>query len=600
MFKAPYDFLFVLLVAAFCFFFNLGGADLWDRDETRNARCAVEMLEANDWVVPTFNAELREHKPALTYWGMMLSYMVFGVNEFSARFPSALYGLATVALTFWIGNRIATRKTAFWAAIGLSTSMMFGVASRAATPDAPLIFFTTLSLAIYVYGCTTTNQESETPWVTYFPAAWPIVVAMYTAMGFAVLAKGPIGLVLPTAIIGMFLLIKWLPARVNDVEGEKTWLRRIIRIISPFAPLHFLKTCWRMRPLTALGCAIVVALPWYLAVHYATEGKWTYGFFVKHNVGRAMNSMDGHRGNILFYPVSIIVGFFPFSIFWLPALLDGIKRLRSKAEMNDGLLFAFCWVGVYLGLFTIAKTKLPSYITPCYPGVALAIGMFHDCWTSNSIELKPAWPKFYYGSLPVIGLLIMITVPIVAQFYVPGEMILGLLGFIPFIGGLLALKFALQQQTEKSVFATACMSVLFSVALFGVAAERVGRHRQLDRLVELMYQGRPHEEVDVFSFAETEASWVFYARQPVEVITDPVIAAKMLHQKSQSGQRRALVTSQEKFASMKQFLPGGSYKVEAIPYFMEETDLLVVHPNVKRTNDMRPVRIATVVTDQRQ
>src|SRR5690606_24070120 len=95
------DLLIVLAVSSFCFFLNLGGPHLWDRDEPRNAGCAAEMLAANDWIVPTFNAQLREHKPALTYWMMMLSYLVFGVTEFAARLPSALYGVGTSLLTYF-------------------------------------------------------------------------------------------------------------------------------------------------------------------------------------------------------------------------------------------------------------------------------------------------------------------------------------------------------------------------------------------------------------------------------------------------------------------------------------------------------------------
>ena len=78
----------VSAIASFVMLLNLGGPRLWDRDETRNGGAAREMLARHDWVVPTFNAELRAHKPVLLYWGIMSSYLVFGVNEFAARLPS--------------------------------------------------------------------------------------------------------------------------------------------------------------------------------------------------------------------------------------------------------------------------------------------------------------------------------------------------------------------------------------------------------------------------------------------------------------------------------------------------------------------------------
>lgn len=577
------DLTLVLAVAGFCFFLNLGGPHLWDRDETRNAGCAAEMFAAGDWIVPTFNAELREHKPVLTYWFMMLSYTLFGVTEFAARLPSAIYGLGTVSLTYFIGSRLFGRGAGLWAAIALSTSMMFGVASRAATPDAPLIFFTTLAISIYIFGTTTTEKggSTDSPFITLFPARLSIVVAMYIAMGMAVLAKGPIGIILPTAIIGMFLLIKRLPQSEETSSNQKTIRYRARRILSPFSPIHFLKTCWSMRPITAIACALVVALPWYVLVHMKTNGEWTYGFFIKHNLGRAVNSMDGHRGNFLFYPVSVIVGFFPFSIFWLPALLDGIKQLKLKSKLEDGHLFAFCWVGVYLALFSLAKTKLPSYVTPCYPGVALTIGVFVSRWSAQEFDLSKIWHRLIYGSLAVVGLVLMIALPIVAHFYVPEEKLLGLLGLIPFCGGLYALLAAEKVQIRKSVIATGCTAVMISTALFAFAADQVDDHRHLDQFVELIFQGEPADRVDVFSYAETEGSWVFYARQQVEYIDNPQLAAEKLLLNSESNRTRVLVTSKERMAELEPFLPVGSITTEEMPYFMEDSNLIIARRSLR-------------------
>ena len=84
------------LLASTVFFVNLGTPKLWDRDEPRNARCASEMLERSDWIVPTFNGELRTHKPVLLYWLMMSSFRLFGTTEFAARFWSATLSVGTV------------------------------------------------------------------------------------------------------------------------------------------------------------------------------------------------------------------------------------------------------------------------------------------------------------------------------------------------------------------------------------------------------------------------------------------------------------------------------------------------------------------------
>ena len=144
------------------FFTNLGGPKLWDRDEPRNAGCAIEMMEAQDWVVPRFNDELRTHKPALLYWLMIAAYSFLGVSEFSARFFSAVLGTLTVLLTYDMGRRLFDRATGLWAGICLATTLMFTVAARAATPDAPLIFFVALGMWVYVGFSFPMSDASET------------------------------------------------------------------------------------------------------------------------------------------------------------------------------------------------------------------------------------------------------------------------------------------------------------------------------------------------------------------------------------------------------------------------------------------------------
>ena len=124
--------LLLLVVAGGIFFTNLGSAKLWDRDEPRNAGCAVEMMSRNDWVVPTFNNELRYQKPVLLYWLMMSAYWMFGTNEFAARFWSSLLGVGTVLLTYGLARRLFSPNVGLLAGIVLASTIMFDVAARAA------------------------------------------------------------------------------------------------------------------------------------------------------------------------------------------------------------------------------------------------------------------------------------------------------------------------------------------------------------------------------------------------------------------------------------------------------------------------------------
>ena len=292
-----------------------------DRDEPRNAGCAAEMAARGDWVVPWFNDELREHKPVLLYWLMMSAYAVFGVNEFAARFWSAALAVGTVLMTYHIGRRLFNPAAACWSAVVLATAFMFVVSARIATPDSVLIFCGTLSLLVFVYG-TFRPRSADVPDAPpelrspgeYYPHRRWVVVGMFAAMGLGVLAKGPIGVLLPTAIVGMFLLIMRLPvtddASAMDGTRPQLWWVRGGALLRPFAPRHFLGTCASMRPLTAVLTVLIVALPWYAWVGLRTDGDWLRGFFGEHNLSRALAAKEGHDGSLLYYPVAILIGFF--------------------------------------------------------------------------------------------------------------------------------------------------------------------------------------------------------------------------------------------------------------------------------------------------
>src|SRR5688572_18340956 len=130
-------------MAALTFFLGLGSPQLFDEDEPKNAECGREMFVRGDWLVPTFNEELRTDKPILVYWFMLSAYHLFGVTEFAARFWSAVHGVGTCLLTYNIGRVLFSRRIGLWAGIMLASSLMFTTVARASTPDSTLIFFTT-------------------------------------------------------------------------------------------------------------------------------------------------------------------------------------------------------------------------------------------------------------------------------------------------------------------------------------------------------------------------------------------------------------------------------------------------------------------------
>lgn len=502
----------VAALATTVMFVNLGGAQLWDRDEPRNAGCGAEMLERGDWVTPVFNGDLRTHKPVLLYWLMMASYSVFGVDEFAARFWSAALAVGACLLTGLIGARLFSQRAGWLAAIVLATSLMFVVSGRAATPDSVLVFCTTAATAIYVVSAIPRDRQPDPQ--GEFPRL-PRAIAMYGVLGLATLAKGPVGLVLPTAVIGMFLLLRRLPARTpaDVAPGRRAAGLRLLR---PFAPRHFLATCWRMRPLTALTVTLLVAAPWYIWVGVRTDGQWLRGFFWEHNLGRAMQTMEGHAGPPIYYLAALLVGLFPWSILIVPVLRDAGGR-SSTEPTNDrrGVLFCLCWAGVYLGLFTLARTKLPSYILPCYPACALLVGRYLDGWLAGRVRPPERWFATSALVLLALGGVAIFGLPYAAERLSISGPNLAWLGLIPTAAGVAVWHWRRTEDHSQLVGALVVSAVLFVTGCFGFAAERVSKCRQYDRLWAAVGQ---ESDTPLAAYHCLEPSWVFYAGRRIESV----------------------------------------------------------------------------------
>ena len=598
--RTPRHLAVILAVSALVLFTNLGGPRLWDRDEPRNAGCAREMMQRGDWVVPMFNAELRAHKPVLLYWLIMSAYGVFGVSEFSARFCSAALAIGTALATYGIGRRLFDEKVGLWAAVILTTTLMFDVAGRAATPDSALIFCSTAALLAYVIGAFPRRGERECEPLAAdsggaaprsdastvdFPQAWWAACAMYGLMGLAVLAKGPVGAVLPTAVIGMFLLVVRLPQAADEPHRPRwqRWLRALFR---PFSPGHFLRTCWSLRPLTAVAVILGVAGPWYAWVGWRTQGEFLRVFFGEHNLGRAAQAMEGHGGGPWYYPVAIIVGFFPWSVFAVPVVTDLAVRIRNRTPWFAGYVFAVCWIGVYVGLFSLARTKLPSYVTPCYPALALLTGCFVRHWTQGIAAGWRGWQTGAIVTLGAVGLVLAVALPLAAHWLLPGEEWLGLVGLLPLLGALLALRFQRSERYLAAARTFAVTAVAFTTAMFGWAVLRVDRHQQNQRLLAEIDRAGGNPQVG--AFGRLEPTWVFYGGRPIDELTlDPAVATAptgpwkpkrrpLAADFFGAGRDRFIITSDRHWDRLRAWLPPQAAVLAECPLFLRRERLLLI------------------------
>ena len=573
----------ILTVATAAFFTQLGGARLWDRDEPRNAGCAAEMLERQDWIVPTFNGELRTHKPVLLYWCIISAYQLFGVDEFSARFWSALLGIGTVLATWALGTRLFSPRAGFWAAIVLATTLMFNVAAHAATPDSLLIFCGTMALVTYVHAVDPpqwtgrATNDDPLPAPAFLPLPRGAAAVMYAFMGLGILAKGPVGLVLPTAVLGMFLLIVTRKTGETVISSPPTWGQTFRRILPIVAPGHFLRTCWRMRPITALAIAGLIAGPWYYLVGVHTNGEWLSGFFWEHNVSRALDPMEGHSGSLFYYPVALLIGTFPWSVLTIPVILSTRESWKSGQSV-PAVTFLLCWVGVYVAVFSTAQTKLPSYITPTYPAVAVLVGCFLANWQetapayAESLKTWRGWPAVSALTLAALGFALLVGLPLAAHHFLPGDELLGMIGLPPLLGGVTVFLLLRRQQTQAAVGALAVSAALFAVGLFGFVAPQVSRHQQIERLLQVANRGeRPSP---LAAYGSQEPSWVFYAKREIPLFRaeDSDRAMEFLREAPE----RCLITTRHHFQRLESQLPPNVAILSQIPYFLRNDAILLL------------------------
>jgi len=332
---------------------DLGALGLTDRDEGSNAEAAREMLETGDWISPTLNYEPRYAKPAFVYWLISGAYTVFGINEFAARLPSALSGLCLLLLQYLFVRRWAGPTVAIWASFMLLLNLEFLGINRMVLTDPELVVFTTLAGYSFWHAL---HHEQAKRW---------LFAVFYLAMGFGMLVKGPVGIIIP--------LVGVIPYLTLTRQWGTFWQRGF--------------------PLVGMLLVTVVAAPWYLMMfHIHGDAYWAAA--QANTTGRFMNPMEGHGGTLFFYIPVVLVGFFPWSACLPSVLYHALKRSKAYWQ-GQGLAsqeqhlecFLSFWVVGLLLFFTFSATRLPHYIYPAFPAAAVLVAVW--------------WQRFLKEDFPV-------------------------------------------------------------------------------------------------------------------------------------------------------------------------------------------------------
>lgn len=330
--KHPY-----LTLLMFSLFLYLIGNELLpvtDTAESNYAVTAKEMVLSGDWISPQIYGHYWYDKPIFYYWELALSYTLFGFNEMASRLPSALLGSASVLFTYWFARRVYSEKIGWLSAIILGTSVECWLLSKAIITDTTLFLFMSMAIAFFYMGYTENRKY-------YY--------LCYTAAAFAVLTKGPIGLLLPGLAALLFL------AYNKDLAEMK-----------------------RVHLFSGLLLFTAIAGAWYGLMCCLHGSDFLLNFLGVHNFLRATVSEHPTKNKWYFYLIIYFIGFAPWS-FTIPySLFKKWKRkeldLRNSSNATQLLFIYFAVVNIF---FELIATKYTTYTFPGLFSLAILTALLY-------------------------------------------------------------------------------------------------------------------------------------------------------------------------------------------------------------------------------
>jgi 4-amino-4-deoxy-L-arabinose transferase-like glycosyltransferase len=357
------------------FFILLGSRSLNEPDEGRYSEIAREMIETGDWLVPHLWYLPHLDKPPMTYWLVAASIKLFGQNEWAVRLPVALAGISGVWAVFLLGCSLGGQRTGFWSAVILQSSLLYFAMARMLTPDIVLTQFTVWAVFYFwrswLVAAEVTKLKSksgiemEPPHVgssfsqrKFF--AWHFAGWIAIALGF--LTKGPIAPAIPIIAFGGLLIF-----RRKEVS----------------------KQLFRVGFISGIALFFILAAPWFLAVFQRIPQSAHYmvlGQAAGHLLG---TTIKNRPGNPFYFFGILATGFLPWT--FLLGWLWRRSHWRGLADrQKDRWLLLNFWAIFTFALFSFSHAKLPAYILPIFPALAvmLALRFFSE---ERSAESAPRW-----------------------------------------------------------------------------------------------------------------------------------------------------------------------------------------------------------------
>jgi 4-amino-4-deoxy-L-arabinose transferase-like glycosyltransferase len=512
------------------------------RSEISYAEQSREMILRNDYISPSYHYLPNLDKPAMIFWTVIPAFKTLGETPFASRIQSILSALATLTLLAFALRSTFGWKSALLGTIVLATASRFIEFTSLCMVDMLLTFFD-LGMLVALYASTVDEKRR---------GMWFNIAGVFS--GLAVLTKGPVGLVLPGACFGLYLI---LTRQLKMLVDKRLWL--------------------------AFACFLAVASPWYIAVAATMKGpevvlEWLW----LHNVERFLGQTYAYTHPPTYMVESFFLGFAPWSLLIPLVAVSSYKKWRSRENLVESRceLFMWIWVVMTIAFFTVSKGKMNYYDLPCFTAAAGLVGVHLSRWIENKSKIATVFAWVLGAALVVAGGFACYILPHITGNAVQSWILAPLAVFIPAA----IIFFSLIRGNTYRAYAFSGLAILLALFAFSAQAlPAIGRQiPAIPYLYRIRYDSHDYKIAMHSDFAIT-VDWVdhgvFITGHIPDLVTNQKETISFLQQK----ERAYLLIPADRFAELPADLRDRCKVLDSRPYISDKLGLQFI---LKRHGDL--------------
>lgn len=465
-----------MLLCAILWFGLLGQRDLFDPDEGRYAGIPAAMVDTGDWLTPRLNDFKYFEKPVLQYWGTAVAFELFGKSNTTARLWTAILGFSTALFAMLVAFRLFGQRAAIYTFLICISYLMVVVFGHYLTLDMALSAFVVMGIGSLVIAQSGQPEASQTRnWMLF---GW-------AALALATLTKGLVAIVLPAATVVVYSL--W----------QRDW--------GLWRKLHIFK---------GIVLYLLITAPWFIAVS-VTNPEFAQFFFIHEHFDRYTSDVHSREGPVYYFIPYLLLGVCPWLLTSLRAIvLPGFKWRPDNAGQFDAQRFMWTFIAVTFCFFSLGQSKLPGYILPILPVIAILAG--GQIESRGRIDAD-RWVMLALGLLYVVG---AFFIERLASDHYPAQQWASYAPWIIGSGVFLIASFivmSIQKSGRLPSFAAAAILSLTSALLILTGANSLAESRSSKVIADVISESLP-AGVPIFSFMYYPEAAVFYLGRPVTIV----------------------------------------------------------------------------------